>query len=114
MPLIDFTIKNNQQIRDYFRGSDSYIPSSELVYLHEHPMIRESFLAEIEALVHTSAECLVTHKVQGALIEKFILSTQKLGALLPEVTKDNAPHILDELRTVYVLCNNLLSNFNFK
>jgi hypothetical protein len=115
MTLANFTIFGNPQIKSFFQGgSDYYIPSSELVYLHEHPMIKDSFLGEIEALINKSTECLLKHNMQGPIVEKFIMSTQILGALLPDVNKDNAPDILKELRVVYNLCTGLFSDLNFK
>lgn len=110
----DFSIANNEQIRAYFKGSNKYIPTSELVYLHEHPLIRNSFLADIEALIDKSTQCLLANNVQGAIVDKFIHHTIKLGELLPEVNKDNALLILEALRDIYVLCVNLLNDFNFK
>jgi hypothetical protein len=114
MILADFTIKNNEQIRSYFEGSNEYIPSSELVYLHEHPLIQNSFLHELEYLIDKSTECLVTRNVKGAIVEKFIEATIRFGILLPDVNKDNASDILIELRKIYKLCNGLLKDFNFK
>lgn len=96
-------------IRDYFEGDDSYIPVSELIYLHEHPLIRQSFLVEIERLINTVSEYLVKRNTQGAVVNKFIDLTIKLGAELPTVNKQNAPIILDLLRKIYTMSNKLLN-----
>lgn len=111
---LDFTITSNTQIRDYFNGSDSYVPSSELIYLHEHPLIHATFLREIEVLVNKSALCIAKHNVQGAIINKFVTLTKNLGTLLDNVNQESAPKILNELREIYKLSNSLLKQFNFK
>jgi len=111
---LDFTIANNTQIRDYFNGSDSYIPSSELIYLHEHPLIQTTFFGEIEVLVNKSALCISKNNVRGVIIDKYITLTKNLGTLLDNVNQDSAPKILFELREIYKLSNSLLKQFNFK
>jgi hypothetical protein len=111
---LDFTIASNTQIRDYFNGSDSYVPSSELMYLHEHPLIHATFLREIEVLVNKSALCISKHRVQGVIIDKFVVLTKNLGTLLDSVNQESAPKILNELREVYKLSNSLLKQFDFK
>lgn len=100
---------NNQLILSYFKGSDEYIPVSELVYLHEHPLIRDSFLAQIERMINEAAELLQRKNMQGIIVQKFIEATIKLGAELPTVNEQTAPKILQELRNVYKLCDDLLN-----
>lgn len=106
--MIDFTF-NNPLIRKYFEGDDSYVPSAELVYLHEHPLITQSFLVEMEVLINKTALHIQKKNVVGNLTNKFINAAINLGAELPTVNQQNAPIILAELRTVYKLCNSLLN-----
>lgn len=105
---MDLTFKNTL-IKSYFEGDDSYVPSNELIYLHEHPLIQHSFLVEIEKLINQTAVYLTKRNMQGAVIERFIASTKALGAELPTINQQNAPKILNELRNVYKLCNSLLN-----
>jgi hypothetical protein len=106
--LIDFTF-SNPLIQKYFEGDDSYIPSAELVYLHEHPLITQSFLVEMETLINKASLHIQKKNIVGTLANKFINSAIKLGAELPTVSQQNAPIILSELRTVYSLCKSLLN-----
>jgi hypothetical protein len=106
--IIDFTFKNSL-IKEYFEGDDSYIPSSELMYLHEHPLVKESFLIEIERMINEVAVKMSNRNMQGPVVEKFVASTIALGAELPNVTKQNAPKILSHLRDIYKLCKGLLN-----
>jgi hypothetical protein len=99
---------NNELIMQYFNGDDSYIPSSELIYLHEHPLIRDCFLVQIERMVHETAQLFERKNMRGSVVQKFIDSTIKIGAELPNLNKDNAPIVLNELRSVYWLCKGLL------
>ena len=34
---------SNELIKNYFEGSDDYVPVTELIYVHEHPLIKGSF-----------------------------------------------------------------------
>lgn len=106
--LMDFTFKNDL-IRKYFEGDNSYVPSSELVYLHEHPLIKNSFLVELELMINRVAERANERNMQGPIINKFIEATCKLGAELPNVNQKSAPIILSEMRKVYFLCTKLLN-----
>lgn len=104
---MDLSFKN-ELIKKYFEGDDSYIPSSELVYLHTHPLIKGSFLVEIERMVNESTEIIISKNIQGIIIARFIEATQKFGAELPTISQENAPRILHQLRIVYGLCKKLL------
>ncbi len=105
---VDLTF-NNQMILNYFKGDNSYLPISELVYLHEHPLITRSFLVEIEKLIHKTTEVIAKKNINGKTLERFIDATIKLGTDLPTINQQTAPMVLNELRTVYTLCNGLLS-----
>jgi hypothetical protein len=105
---MNFTFENTL-IKNYFEGSDEYIPVSELIYLHEHPLIKDSFLIEIERLINVTTELMIAKKMQGVIVQKFVDVTMKLGAELPSITQQNAPIILEHLRTIYKLCNSLLN-----
>lgn len=106
--MIDFTF-NNKLISDYFNGDDSYIPVSELVYLHEHPLISQSFLIELEKMINATTEVLIKKNMVGGIVDKFVACTMRLGAELPTINQQNAPNILNELREIYSLCNGLLN-----
>jgi len=105
---MDFSL-NNTLILNYFEGSDEYLPSSELIYLHEHPLVKGSFLVEIERMINDTTELMVKKNMQGTIVQKFTDSAIKLGAELPTINQQNAPVILGELRKVYTLCKGLLN-----
>lgn len=104
---VDLTF-NNQMIMNYFKGDNSYTPISELIYLHEHPLITRSFLVEIEKIIHQTTEVIINKNINGRILEKFVESTIRLGAELPTINQQTAPTILEELRNVYTLCQRLL------
>lgn len=105
---VDLTF-NNQMILGYFKGDNSYLPVSELIYLHEHPLITRSFLVELEKLVNRTVETIARKNIHGRTLDKFVDATIKLGAGLPTIDQQTAPAILNELRNVYMLCNELLN-----
>ena len=111
--MIDFTF-NNPQIAAYFNGNDAYIPVAELVYLHEHPLITNQFLRDIEIKIQKCSEALGEKNMKGAVIEKFINHCIAIGTLLPSVNKETAPKLLSELRKVNTLCDKLLKQYNVK
>lgn len=108
---MDFTF-NNTLIKDYFNGSNSdttlYVPSNELIYLHEHPLIRHSFLVELESMILRTSQVIEDRNIKGIILEQFIEHTKELGRQLPTVNVDNAPQILNSLRKIYRLCKSLL------
>ena len=99
---------SNELIKNYFEGSDDYIPVTELIYVHEHPLIKGSFLVELEHTINRTTEELLRTNTKGVVLDKFIDATIKLGAELNDISKENAPNILMHLRTVYQLCNLIL------
>lgn len=108
---MDFSFKNTL-IKDYFEGSNSdtklYTPSSELIYLHEHPLIRHSFLVELESMILKTSQVIEDRNIKGIVLEQFIEYTKELGRQLPTINADNAPQILNSLRKIYRLCKSLL------
>jgi hypothetical protein len=105
---IDFSF-NNSLISGYFDGSDKYIPTMELIYLHEHPLVKDSFLNELERMIYQTSELLQKKNMKGTILDKFVESTIKLGAELPNVNEQTAPIILTHLRDIYQLCKSLLN-----
>jgi hypothetical protein len=111
MPVTDMSFKN-QMIAGYFNGSDEYIPSSELIYVHSHPLVKPNFLDELESLILNTSQLIQKKKIRGTIIENIAALTAKFGAELPSITQENAPRILNNLREIYKLCNGLLKNNN--
>ena len=97
----------NQMILGYFKGDNSYIPSSELIYLHEHPLIKDSFLREIEQMIRNTTQTLKSRNTKGVVVQKFIDASKALGAELPTINQQTAPKILEQLRVIYNLCKSI-------
>lgn len=111
MSLLDFSFSNTQ-IKAYFEGSDAYVPVSELMYIHSHPLIKPNFLDQLEALILQTSELIKKKNIRGAIIDRLTTHAASFGAELPTITQDNAPKILGHLREVYKICNGLLKNNN--
>lgn len=111
MALADFSFTNTQ-IKKYFEGSDAYIPVSELLYIHTHPLVKPNFLDEIEALINKTSAWMVSKNVRGTAVEKITSLAIKLGAELPNLTRENAPIVLTHLRDIYTICTALLKGGN--
>lgn len=105
--LADFSL-NNLQIKQYFNGSDDYVPTSELLYVHTHPLVRPNFLSEIEVLINKASQVMVERNITGVPVQRFTALAQELGRQLPELTEKNAPAVLNTLREIYKLCNTVI------
>ncbi|MNK09967.1 hypothetical protein D3C87_279770 [compost metagenome] len=109
MILADFSF-NNPQIKEYFNGSDAYIPTSEFMYIHTHPLVKPNFVDHLESMINRTAILVEKRSIRGAVIDKFTDLAIKLGAELPNVTKETAPVVLSHLREIYKLCKSLLKS----
>lgn len=104
--IADFSF-NNLQIKAYFEGSDSYVPTGELLYIHQHPLIRPNFLAEIEGMLNETGVVLLNKKSTGAVVNKFTALAIDLSKQLPTLTASNAASVLGTLREIYQLCKKI-------
>ena len=95
------------RIAAYFKGDNSYLPTSELLYVHTHPLVEPNFLAEIESVVSITADDMARRNVTGKPVERFAEMAQRLGKLLPDLTQDNAAEALETLRDIYTLCKKI-------
>src|ERR1700739_995025 len=107
MSLLDLSF-NNVNIANYFNGDNSYLPSSELMYIHSHPLIRPNFLTDISTLINTVSVRMQTKGVTGIPVGDLAGYGKDLAAELQSLSDDNAPAALDLLRKIYIYCNNLL------
>ena len=103
-----FTLASNEGIRNYFYGSDKYIPTSELIYLSTRPMIRPNFMTEVEDLVKETTQYISEKGLNGFALDQLTEYAIELANLLPEITQENASKVLEALRGIYILCNDTL------
>lgn len=104
--ITDFTF-NNPFIRDYFLGSDAYVPVPEFLYVHSHPLIRPNFMMEIEVLINNTSEYLQMKNMKGGPVKRFVHLAQSLGAVLPIQDESKASEALRILREIYTFCNKI-------
>lgn len=101
--IADFSF-NNYRIRQYFEGSDDYIPTAELLYIHAHPLVKPNFLNELESFINLTAKEMADRNMKGVIVDKFVTHTRNLGVQLPTLTNQNATTVLVALREIYKLC----------
>lgn len=101
--LADFSL-NNALIKAYFQGSDEYIPSSELWYIHSHPLVRPNFVEDIEVLINKASQVIEAKNMRGRIVEDFVDLGQKLGRLLPLKSEKEAEQALVVLRRIHKQC----------
>lgn len=107
---MDLTFEN-QLIKNYFEGDNSYVPSRELIWLHEHPQVRPNFLTELEELVLDVGKIMKKYNLAGHHIEKLMDIAIRIGQRLPIITDETAPEILHAMREAYKICNDLKRAF---
>ena len=103
---MDFTF-NNELIKNYFEGSDEYVPTGELMWLHTHPLVTPNFLTQIEELILKAGEIMQKHNMKGYPIPELEAIAIEIGQNLPDITIDNAPIILGAMRKAYKLSKDL-------
>jgi hypothetical protein len=108
MSIIDLSF-NNISIANYFSGDNSYIPVSELLYIHTHPLVRPNFLTDIEMLINQVAVKIAAKPVNGVPATDLANYAVSLAVELQNLTETNAPVVLGLLRVIYTYCNNLLT-----
>lgn len=101
-------LNNNDGIKNFFSGDNSYIPTSEMYYLSTRPLIKDTFLHEVRDMIPR----LMTHlesqsdelKAQYAdSLEDLVIAMDKeisQGWPTPEST---TPYLL-LVRELYNLC----------
>lgn len=97
-------ISNNEGIRSFFEGtSEAYIPISEMIYLHTHPLVTPNFITEVMKEVDSLSGYIPT-ETQFTELSNFAIS---IGTKLPVVDTSNAESILKDLRGVYLLAKSI-------
>lgn len=104
---LDFSL-SNPLISNYFDGDDSYIPVSELLYLHTHPLVQPNFLSDIEKLINDTAVYLESKNMRGTVVEQIVTLTIEMSSYLPSLDRENAPKFLETLRRIYSICVGLI------
>jgi hypothetical protein len=108
---MDFSMHTNEGIKNYFNGSNDYVPTSELVYIHTHPLISPNFLVEINLLVAETAEIISAKNLKGHTLREFTDIAVNIGKAIPDLTTENAEALLIQLRNLYNFCNSLKETF---
>lgn len=103
----DFTL-NNPIIRNYFEGKTDTPPVGELVYLHSHPLVIPNFLTQIEERFLEAGKAMAKRNLKGKVLEDVMQIGIKIGQTLPNLTYETAPIIIEELRKLYRLSNEII------
>jgi hypothetical protein len=106
--MLSFLIEENEGIRKFLEGDDKSIPVSEYRYLHERPLLRPSFLTQIDDLVKKVGEKIVKRKLTGKPVDDLTQFAISLGQQMDgELTDEKVRTILFTLRKIYVFCNDM-------
>lgn len=107
--MISFLIEENDGIRKFFAGDDSYTPISEYRYLHDRPLIRPSFLTQVEDIAGLVSRKIVDNNLKsGVPTEKLTKLAIVVGQNLDgPLTDDKIETILKALRDIYNICTDL-------
>jgi len=110
--MLNLTIEDNVQIRNFLQGDDSYVPTRELQYLHERPLVKNSFVQQIEQLVE-----LVGKKISDRKLTAYAVTLGSYGVRvglvlnqmspMGSLTDDQAKELAFVLRDIYQFCDDL-------
>ena len=110
--MVSFLIEENEQIRKFFEGDDSCIPISEYMYLHTRPLLRPTFLTQINDVGELLEVKLTGKKPGQGVIDKLSALAIRMGKNMEgDITEDKAREILLALREYYNLAQDLLRKF---
>lgn len=106
---VSFLIEENEGIRRFFEGDDSYIPVSEYRYLHDRPMLRPSFLTQIDDVAARASTKVAKNNLKtGVPTDKLTKLAIQIGQNLDgEMNDFKAENILKSLREIYKICTEL-------
>lgn len=104
---MEYTFENSL-IKRYFEGDDSYIPTSEIAYLHKHPLITPNFMTELSDMIKAAGVVMVKHKL-AHYADKLSSIAIRMGRELPELNEENAKIILGTMREAYHLSKEVLN-----
>jgi hypothetical protein len=107
MALVDLSF-NNLSIANYFNGSNEYVPVTELMYIHTHPLIRPNFLVDIETLINQVIVKISEKPITGMPATTLANYAIQLATELQSLSEENAPVVLGLLRNIYTYCNNVI------
>lgn len=103
--MTNFTIENNQGIRDFLEGSDKYIPTSEVIYLHTHPLVKPNFILQVSDMLEDIGNRFITYrKLTDKIAEELINYAVELEKSLPEINEKNAEKACKAIRNIYTFC----------
>jgi hypothetical protein len=103
--MMDFTF-SNASIKDYFeRGANP--PTSELLYLHAHPLIKPNFINQLEKMMSEVGGIMVDKGIRGKTLDDLYQMALRIGEILPVLDRTNAADVLLEMRKAYTLGKSL-------
>lgn len=108
---MDFTL-TNPSIHAYFYEEGKPAPTAELMYLHEHPLIEDNFINQIDKKVNQTLEICLKHSLNGNVPDKFLELAVSLGIEVAEISSENAGKILNILKDLNSFCDSLLNQYS--
>lgn len=90
-------------IKDFFEGDNTYYPSSELMYIHTHPLVNPNFLRELWEEIEEVALLISLNNVTGNVLSDLTKDVRRLADLMGSTSIDdsNAKDILEVLREIH-------------
>jgi hypothetical protein len=107
--MVDFTFKN-KLIADFFSGSDEYIPTGELIYIEEHPLIRSHFVNEIADKIDKAAEVVNRKHITGKVIDELNNLNGELAKKMMELSRLEARSEKEEVAKQMLLTLRKINN----
>jgi hypothetical protein len=103
---VSFLIEENEGIAKFLNGDDSCIPIGEYKYLHDRPLLRPTFLSQIDDLAHRVAAKITKNNLKSGIpADTLTKHAITIGVNLEGNLDDTkAANILIALRHIYTIC----------
>lgn len=98
---------SNPNVALFFSGKSDVPPVKEFLYVHTH-FIQDNFVSQIEKLVLDSDQVLKSHPRAQQLARKYEDLGAQIGSAVENINEETAPIILQQLKTVYDICLEVL------
>lgn len=108
----DFSFAN-PEIRSWFDRNSTATPIRQFVYLHEHPLVRPNFIAELDGMIYETGAHIMAKNIKGSPIKRLQKLAKEFADALTKFVVDkedgSTEKVLFAMRDLYTFCKQVKS-----
>lgn len=108
----DFSFAN-PEIRSWFDRNSTAAPVRQFVYLHEHPLVRPNFIAELDVMIYETGAHIQAKNITGSPIKRLQKLAKEFADALTkfvvEKEEGSAEKVLLSMRELHTFCRQVKS-----